>query len=82
MRFGSCCTYDLLHVRPFRPFVVHVADGGRFVVKHEDSVALAPSGREMLVYRHDKPDDYEVVDILLVTRLEVSTRNGTRKSPR
>ncbi|MBE7499996.1 MAG: hypothetical protein HS113_06730 [Verrucomicrobiales bacterium] len=72
----------LLHERPFRPFVVHVADGGRLLVKHEDFVALAPSGREMLVYRHDKPDDYEVVDLLSVTRLEVSTRNGTRKSSR
>lgn len=71
-----------LNQRPFRPFVVHVADGGRLRVKHEDFVALAPSGREMLVYRHDKPDDYEVVDLMLVTRLEVPTRNGTRKSPR
>lgn len=69
----------LLRDRPFRPFVVHVADGGRLLVKHEDYVALAPSGREMLVYRHDRPDDYQVVDVLLVTRLELTTRNGARK---
>ena len=72
----------LLHQRPFRPFVLHVADGGRLPVKHEDYVALAPSGREMLVYRHDRPDDYQVVDIMLVTRLEIATRNGSRKSRR
>ena len=70
----------LLHERPFRAFVIHVADGGRLLVKHEDYVALAPSGREMLVYRHDKPDDYEVVDVMLVTRLEVATRHGARKA--
>ncbi|MBI4663248.1 MAG: hypothetical protein HY735_30975 [Verrucomicrobia bacterium] len=69
----------LLHERPFRPFVVHVADGGRLVVKHEDYVALAPSGREMIVYRHDRPDDYQVVDIMLATRLEIATRNGAKK---
>ncbi len=69
----------LLHERPFRPFVVHVADGGRLLVKHEDYVALAPSGREMLVYRHDKPDDYQVVDIPLVTRLELKGQNGAKK---
>jgi len=69
----------LLHAQPFRPFVIHVADGGHLLVKHEDFVALAPSGREMLVYRHDKQDDYEIVDLLLVTRLEVGTRNGARK---
>ena len=70
----------LVHARPFRPFVVHVADGGGLPVKHEDFVALAPSGREMIVYRHDRPDDYEVVNLRLVTRLEVTTRNGGRKS--
>jgi hypothetical protein len=71
----------LLHAEPFRPFFVHVADGGRLLVKHEDFVALAPSGREMLVYRHDKPDDYQVVDIMLVRRLEVAAGDGA-KGPR
>ena len=72
----------LLHARPFRPFVVHAADGGRLLVKHEDFVALAPSGLEMLVYRHNKPDDYEVVDLTLVARLEVGAKNGARKRRR
>ena len=69
----------LLHLRPFRPFVVHAADGGRLHVKHEDFVALSPSGVEMIVYRHDKPDDYEIVDLMLVTRVEVAARNGAKK---
>lgn len=69
----------LLHAQPFRPFIVHAADGGRLLVKHEDYVALAPSGREMLVYRHDKADDYQGVDIMLVTRLEITARNGAKK---
>ena len=72
----------LLHQSPFRPFVVHVADGGRLLVKHEDYVALAPSGREMLVYRHDRPDDYQVVEIMLITRLEITTRNSSKKTRR
>jgi hypothetical protein len=66
-----------LHARPFRPFWIHVADGKRIAVKHEDFVALAPSGREMLVYQEN--DSYQIVDAMLVTRLEVATRNGTRK---
>ncbi len=70
----------LLHAQPFRPFFIHVADGGRLLVKHEDFVALSPSGREILVYRHDRADDYQVVDTLLVTRLEMAARNGTRKT--
>lgn len=70
----------LLHTRPFRPFLIHFADGGRLAVKHEDFVALAPTGREMIVYQ--TKGDYQVVDIMLVTRLEVSSRNGAGKSPK
>jgi hypothetical protein len=70
----------LVHARPFSPFLIHVADGGRLWVKHEDFVALAPSGRTMIVYRHDREDDYQVVELPMVTRLEVPAGNGTRKA--
>ena len=67
----------LLHAEPFRPFLVHVADGGRIAVKHEDFIALAPTGREMIVYQTD--GNYQVVDLLLVTRLQLLSRNGGKK---
>ena len=70
----------LLHAQPFRPFIIHIADGGRIPVKHEDFVALAPSGRSMHVYQPD--DSYEVVDVPLVTRLRATASNGARKSRR
>ena len=41
----------LLHAQPFRAFTIHVADGGRISVRHEDFVALAPTGRETIVYQ-------------------------------
>ena len=71
---------ELLHARPFRPFVIHVADGGRLLVKHEDFVALSPTGRTMLVYGHGTGDKYQIVDVVMVTRLETAARNGARKS--
>lgn len=67
-----------LHAEPFRPFLIHIADGGCLSVKNEDFVALAPSGREMTVYLPD--DSAEIVDMVMVTRLEISTRGGARKS--
>lgn len=70
----------LLHAQPFRPFLIHVADGGRIPVKHEDFVALAPTGREMIVYL--STGNYQIVDVMLVTRLEVSAKNGARRSHR
>jgi len=67
----------LLHAEPFRPFLVYVAGGGRIPVKHEDFVALAPTGREMIVYQTD--GNYQVVDLLLVTRLQLLARNGKKQ---
>ena len=68
----------LLHSEPFRPFLIHVADGGRIPVKHEDFVALAPTGREMIVYQPDGM--WQVIDVMLVTRLQVIAKNGPRRS--
>ena len=66
---------EALHAQPFRPFTIHVADGGRLTVPHQDFVAVEPAGREIIVYRPD--NSHQIVDVLLVTRLEVSAKNGT-----
>ncbi len=66
-----------LHNQPFRNFVIVVADGGSIPVKHEDFVAVAPTGREMIVYQPD--GSYNVMDMMLVTRLEVGTTTGKSK---
>lgn len=68
----------LLHAQPFKPFVIYFADGGRIRVAHEDFVAISPTGREMHVYLPD--GDYQVVDVMLVTRLQVKARNAAGKS--
>ena len=68
---------SLLHASPFRPFLIHVADGGRIPVKHEDFVALAPTGREMIVYQPN--GTHQIVDVMLVTRLQVLPKNGAKK---
>jgi hypothetical protein len=62
--------------QPFRPFVMHLADGRAIPVHHPDFVAFAPSGRNLIVYQ--KGDDFNVVDLLLVTDLEVKRANGSR----
>lgn len=68
----------LLHAQPFKPFVIHFADGGRIKVVHEDFAAISPTGREMHVYMPD--GDYQVIDVMLATRLEVKNKNGAGKS--
>jgi hypothetical protein len=67
---------EALHAVPFRPFWIHRADGGRIAVPHQDFVALEPAGREIIVYRPD--NTHHIVDVPLITRLEVRPRNGAR----
>jgi hypothetical protein len=59
----------VLKAEPFTPFTMHLADGRQLPVKHPDFVAIAPSGRAAIVYQPD--NSFNVVDLLLVTDLEV-----------
>jgi hypothetical protein len=70
---------ELHDVEPFRPFVMHLADGREIAVTHREWLASAPSGRTVIVFKPD--DSFNIVDRLLVTDLEV--KNGSKaKSPR
>lgn len=60
----------LIYAEPFRPFYIHIADGGRLLVKHPDYIALSPVGRSFMVYTGEKPGDFEIVDTAVVTRLK------------
>jgi hypothetical protein len=63
-----------LHLQPFRPFTIRMADGRRFTVQHPDFVAQSPSGRTVVVFQPD--DSYSLLDLLLMTELEVPSSNG------
>jgi len=65
---------EVLHAQPFHPFWIHLADGGRVLVKHEDFVALSPGGRDIIVYLPDS--SHQWIDVMLITRLEIKSRNG------
>lgn len=57
------------HAQPFRPFTVHMGDGRSFFVKHPDFISRSPSGRTFIV--HGDNDTFSILDLLLVTELEV-----------
>ena len=63
-----------LHLQPFRPFTIRMADGRTFDVSHPDFVAQSPSGRTVIVFQPD--ESYSVLDLLLMTELQVV--NGQR----
>jgi hypothetical protein len=65
--------------QPFRPFTMHLADGREIRVEHQEFLMLSPSGRTVIVYQPD--DSHNVIDLLLVTDLEVKANGrGKKKS--
>jgi hypothetical protein len=59
-----------LHLQPFRPFTIRMADDRTFPVSHPDFVAQSPSGRTAIVIQTD--ESYSVLDLLLMTELQVA----------
>ncbi|HET6246834.1 MAG TPA: hypothetical protein VFE47_03970 [Tepidisphaeraceae bacterium] len=57
------------YAKPFRPFTIHMGDGREFRVDHPEFLSRSPSGRTIIVYGKD--DNFSVLDMLLVTELEV-----------
>lgn len=57
-----------LNAAPFRPFIVHMADGRTLPVRHPDFLLLSPSGRTAFVFEDE--DNFSIVDLLLMTEIE------------
>ncbi len=57
-----------IQARPFKPFIMHFADGGTIPVQHPEFIFSVPSGRTVFVVQPD--DTTNIVDLLLVSDLE------------
>ena len=67
--------------QPFRPFVLHLADGREVPVSSREFIMAVPSGRTVVVCQPD--DTLNIIDLLLVTDLERRpSSNGSRKRRR
>lgn len=67
---------ELLDLQPFRPFVMHLADGREVPVHHRELIIAVPSGRTLIVVQPD--DSMNIIDLLLVTDIEMKRgRNGS-----
>jgi hypothetical protein len=69
---------ELYNNQPFRPFVLHLADGRDIAVNSREFIAQAPNGRTLVVFQPD--DRMHIIDLLLVTDAEVKLgQNGSRR---
>ena len=60
---------------PFRPFILHTADGRALSVAHPRFLLIVTGG-ETLVVASATSDDFTIIDLPYLTRLEVPA-NGT-----
>ena len=67
---------NMLNAQPFRPFRVHVANGRCVEVMHREFVGFG-GGRTFIAYTNG--DDFEVIDLLLVSNLETINRQPKRR---
>jgi hypothetical protein len=66
--------------KPFRPFVIHLADGRELPVDHREFILTVPSGRTIVVCQPD--DTLNIVDLLLVTDLEIKPSGNVARGRR
>jgi hypothetical protein len=59
---------------PFRAFVLHMADGRKIPVRHRDFLSHSETGRTVVV--HHDGDDFSILDVLMITEIEVANGNG------
>lgn len=70
--------FKLHHTRPFQAFSLRLGDGQSLPVEHPEMLAYAPKSRTATVYRKD--GSFEIVDLLLVTGLDVRPPSNGRRS--
>jgi hypothetical protein len=72
-----------LQATPFRPFVVRMADGRSFEVRHRDFLLVGPNGRTAFAFSPSGAE-FSILDMLLMTELEFSrqgAQSGTDAAP-
>lgn len=61
---------EVHQAQPFAPFALHLADGNQLNVPHREFLSHSPTGRTVII--HGQGETWNVVDLLMVTRIEVS----------
>jgi hypothetical protein len=65
---------DALNARPFRPFVVRVADQRSFDVPHPEFASVGPKGQTLFIWRED--EGFRIVDMLTITGIDFETQRS------
>lgn len=61
---------------PFRPFIIRMADGRSFEVRHPDFLLVGPNGRTAFAFG-PSGNEFSILGVLLMTEIEFS-RQGVQ----
>ena len=65
--------------RPFEPFVIHLADGRSFEIRHPDVVAIPARTRSITVLNQDRL--HERINLLMIVSLRPIHPKQLKKKP-
>jgi hypothetical protein len=66
---------QLWQSEPFQPFLIHMADGRDVPVRQREFLSMGPS---RIAVVHQPDESFEIVDVALVTSLEVKPHATAR----
>ncbi len=69
----------LYDARPFKPFIIHLADGREIAVRHREYIAISPQGRTFVAYQPDGTAN--IIDLYRVTDLEIRPEGAAPAQP-
>lgn len=64
--------------QPFKPFVVCLADGRKFRVSHPECILIPPEASRTFVVA-ETGEDYRIIDLLMVTSLDLVKKTARRR---
>lgn len=67
----------MMTAQPFRPFLVKLADGRQFEVRHPENVSCSTNGREMVI--HDDVGMHLIEQLLVVELVAAERQTSARR---
>lgn len=66
--------------RPFKPFLIRVADGLEYAVEHPEFLSVSVTGRTIVV---STPDDlHELIDTMMITSIHFGDGAKRKRRPK
>ncbi|HEY0455327.1 MAG TPA: hypothetical protein VGE41_03070 [Verrucomicrobiae bacterium] len=67
---------ELARAKPFKPFVLKLAEGSRITVGNAAWIAFSPKGSTLAVYKSD--ESFKIIEVATIAEVETSKRSNRK----